>query len=318
MQNPYLSTGHGGAPYGQRPVTLLEPPTQMPMQSSANAYTDADTWNHRFSDQGKYADEPGVDETVMFADVNAPNSLEKSYWTRNGYRGIWLPEDRRAFQNQSLFMKILRMILSFLMIGIILTLCVLMLLFVFLRPPNIGMQNVLVPTVDDVKVESGTFQFNTEIKFVISNPNEVSATLKKVHAVAYDAAEQSIPIGSCTADDQVIAKKANTTLALPCELRYDANENADLSVIKDIATRCFETKQQLPILLKVHISFQLYSFSVPIDVSPTISIACPVTQQQVEKVLGKKLSDLGIGSSSRRSVQESLVQRLALPEAENV
>lgn len=275
-------------------------------------------WDRRFSDQGKYVDEPGVDETVMFADVNAPNSLEKSYWTRNGYRGIWLPEDRRAFQNQSIFMKILRILFSFLIIGIILTLCVLMLLFVFLRPPNIGLQNIIVPTMHDVQVENGTFQFNTDIKFLISNPNEVSATLKKVHAVAFDAAEQSTPIGSCTADDQVIAKQANTTLTLPCELHYNANENSDLAVIKDIANRCFKTKQQLPILLKVHISFQLYSFSVPIDVNPTISIVCPVTQEQVEEVLGKKLSDLGIDTSSRRSVQESFVQRLALPGSENV
>jgi len=307
MQNPYP------APSGQRPVTLLEPPTQMAAQSSANAYNDSDTWGNRFSyDNDKFVDDAGVDDTAMFADAHAPNSLEKAYRGLNGYRGIWLPEDRRAFRSQSLFMKIFRILVCVLVWGIILTLCILMLLFVFLRPPNIGLDNINVPSSDDVQIQGSSFQFNTEVFFQISNPNYVSATLKQVHAVAYDATEQSLTIGSCKADDQVIAKRDNTTFALPCRLQYDVAKDRNLRVAQDLATRCFKTHENLRILLKVHISFHLYSFSVPIDVSPTITMGCPVTEQQVENALGKKLSQLGIGINSRRSVREPPVQRSAL------
>jgi len=287
---------------------------QMSAQSSANAYTDNDTWETRFSasDHDKFVDDAAVDDTAMFADAHAPNTLERTYRGLNGYRGIWLPEDRRAFQNQSLFMKILRIVVCLLVTGIILTLCILMLLFVFLRPPNIGLKNVDLPTTNDVQIQGSSFQFNANVDFVISNPNYVSATLKKVHALAYDTVEQSMSIGSCNADDQVIAQRDNTTLSLPCKLHYDATKDKNLQVIQDFATRCFKSKEQLKILLKVHISFQLYSFSVPIDVSPTISINCPVTQQQVEKVLGKKLSQLGFGSNFRRSTRALLLQRSAL------
>lgn len=320
MQNPYLTSGHGAIPSGQRPVTLLEPPTQMSAQTSANAYHDNGTWGQRFSssDKGRFVDDAGVDDTAMFADAHAPNSLERAYRELNGYRGIWLPEDRQAFQNQSLFMKIFRIVVFILVIGIILTLCILMLLFVFLRPPNIGLKNVNLPSNTDVRIQGQTFQFNANIDFLISNPNYVSATLKEVSAVAYDASQQTTSIGSCKANDQVIASRDNTTLLLPCQLHYDMAKDQNLAIIQDIATRCFKTKQQLQILLKVHISFQLYSFSVPIDVSPTISLGCPVTQQQVEQVLGKKLSQLGIGSNSRRSLWEPLVRRLALSTTDDL
>ncbi|WFD20507.1 T-complex protein 1 subunit delta [Malassezia caprae] len=289
-------------------LTLLEPPTQMTAQSSANAYTDTDTWETRFSasDNDKFVDDAAPDDTTMFADAHAPNSLERAYLGLNGYRGIWLPADRRAFQNQSLFMKIFRIIVCLLITGIVLTLCILMLLFVFLRPPNIGMKNVNLPTDKDVQIQGGSFKFYANLSFLIANPNYVSATLQKVHAVAYDANEPSVSVGFCNADDKVIAKRDNTTLSLPCELHYDVSKDTKLQVIQDIATRCFKTKEKLQFLLKVHISFHLYSFSVPIDVSPTISISCPVTQQQVERVIGKKLDDLGIGSNSRRTLAELL------------
>lgn len=293
------------------PVTFRTPQAQEPVPLDSFDYAHAPGSQPVLSET-KYADESAVDDSMMMgADGRRSGSPSYTQLESGQRRGIWMPVDFRAFQQQSLPMKILRSVLFFFTFGIILTLCILILLFLFLRPPNIGIQNVSAEP-QNLSLSSNSFSFDANISVVISNPNAVSAKIKNVTAVAYDAAQQSTSVGSCQKLNQEIVANSNTTVVLPCVITYDLTKDPNLAIIKDIANRCFNTKQNLQLLLKVHLLVQLFSFSVPINVSPTVSMKCPVSKDQVQQIIGNKdLGDLGINllAQRRRHDEDALLPR---------
>ena len=107
--------------------------------------------------------------------------------------------------------------------------------------------------------------------------------------------------------NQKIESRQNTTVTLPCKLEYSLEKDPNLTIIKDIARSCFQSKDKhLQILLKVHLKVKLYSFTVPIDVNPSISFECPVTKKQIQQIVGHKvdLDDI-LHNVRRRSLQEA-------------
>lgn len=258
-----------------------------------NMYTYNNTSDQHFLGDGmndKYVDEPAIDESALYS---APTSMDHGPQAYQGVprRGIWRKDELRAFQNQNLFMKIFRILLFVLVIGIILTVCIIMLIFIFLRPPNVGVKDIYPPTERDVDLQGSTFAVPANVSFVVSNPNYVPATIKDITANAYDVVDQNTSVGSCKVTNQEIRANDNTTVTLPCTIKYDLEKDPNLTIIKNIAGRCFNSRNtKLSFLLKVKLKVQLYSFTVPINVNPTIQIDCPVSKQQIEQVLGDKLN----------------------------
>lgn len=299
------SAPYFGRPINQhRPVQLLDPPMQDQMYSDHQAY------DHRLSTSDavhdKFVDEPTMEESALFSDAPVMNRSSGMY---QGVprKGIWRVDELREFQNQSLAMQILRVLFFILVIGIILALCIIMLIFVFLRPPNIGVKDVSAPLQSDVRIQGTSVQVPANISFVISNPNYVPATIKNITANAYDKKNQDTSMGVCHVLDQEIKSRANTTVTLPCKLEYNLEKDPHLAIIKDIARSCFQSKDKhLQILLKVNLKVKLYSFTVPIDVNPTISFECPVTKKQVQQIVGHKvdLDDI-LRNVGRRSLPET-------------
>ena len=294
-----------GVPLNQhRPVQLFDPPMH------DQAYSDSQAYDQRLSTSDavhdKFVDEPTMEESALFSDAPAMNRGSGMY---QGVprKGIWPVDELREFQNQSVLMRILRVCLFILVIGIVLALCIIMLIFVFLRPPNIGVKEVSAPVQSDVRIQGTSVQVPANISFVISNPNYVPATIKNITAHAYDKANQDTSMGVCHLSNQKIESRQNTTVTLPCKLEYSLEKDPNLTIIKDIARSCFQSKDKhLQILLKVHLKVKLYSFTVPIDVNPSISFECPVTKKQIQQIVGHKvdLDDI-LHDVRRRSLQEA-------------
>ncbi|KOS13831.1 hypothetical protein Malapachy_1731 [Malassezia pachydermatis] len=301
----YPTPGSGAymsVPHHQQPVPLLDPPENAQGTSSSYAYMhNAPEQRVSMAGTDKYNDEPVVDESAIF-DQGDSTRNSGSMYTRLGLphrRGIWQPEDLRAFENQSTLMKIVRIFLFIIVFGILLTICILILLFIFLRPPNIGLDNIS-PQPENLSINGNTFQFDANISVVVSNPNSVSADIKNISALAYDDSVRTTSIGSCSKVNQKILANDNTTVELPCMINYDLSKDPNLSIIKNVANRCFNTNEDLKIALQVHLDVQLFSFTVPINVNPTVSMKCPVSKQQVEDIIGKdNIGSLGINLGQR-------------------
>lgn len=238
---------------------------------------------------------------------------------RKATRGIWSYDDRRAFQQESWFLKLLRLVGFILVIGVIIALSVVLLIVMFLRPPNVGLKNLELPqSASDLQVQDERFMLNATIDAVISNPNYVSAQINNLNATVYDAHARKTSIGVCYLEHKTIEARENTTVRLPCEMQYDFQKDQDLSIIKDIVNRCGlvkgSKKQKIQALLDVHVTIQLLAFHIPISAGPTISMDCPVTRRQVKEALGNHsdiLEKLGLGDLKRHVLHPSPVRNLA-------
>lgn len=301
------SAPYFGMPMNQnRPVQLLDPPMQDHMYAGANTSMQPATDFEPMSD--KLIDEPAIEESALFSDVNSMDR-NPSMYLGSQRKGIWLPEDRRAFQNQNCLMQILRILLFILVFGVILALCVIMLIFIFLRPPNIGFNDdiQLPQSQQQLDISVGHFSVPANLSFVVRNPNYVPAKINNISALAYDNSEKTTSIGTCNVAHQTIHARDDTTVTLPCKLEYDLNKDSHLSILKDIASRCFKSNKKLQLLLKVHVNIQLYSFKVPFDLSPVISISCPISKNDIKKLSDKAdIDDLINGLNSRRSQSQWL------------
>ena len=91
---------------------------------------------------------------------------------RSSGRGIWSYDDLHAFQRRSTITKILRILGFILVWGVLVTIGVILLIFLFVRPPNIGVENVNVPNVSQsVTYRNDMFQFPISIDVQLNNPN---------------------------------------------------------------------------------------------------------------------------------------------------
>ncbi|WFD41424.1 hypothetical protein MPSI1_000051 [Malassezia psittaci] len=251
---------------------------------------------------------------MYFAD---PTYAEQGM-SRKSRRGIWSYDDRRAFQRQPWWLKLLRILAFILLFGLIVALSVVMLIVLFIRPPNIGLQGLNLPnSTSQIQIQDESFTVNASLVAVVSNPNYISASVNNLTAIAYDSNARVTSIGNCSVPHRTIQARANTTVTVPCELNYNLQQDKNLTIIRDLVRRCgliqSSSKQSLQILLNTHLTIQVLAFHIPITVSPTVSVDCPITKQEVKELLGSHsdvLQELGLGSLSRRAVMDSVRERL--------
>ncbi|PKI82327.1 hypothetical protein MVES1_003515 [Malassezia vespertilionis] len=227
-------------------------------------------------------------------------------------RGIWAVDDRRAFAKQSLILKVLRIVAFIIIIGIIIALSVLILIVMFLRPPNIGLDGLTLPSdLSQVHIEQMQFSVNANIKAVVANPNYISATIKEVTADLFDQRVPGLRIGRCNTTDVEIYSRNMTTISVPCLLEYDVNKDKNFALIKEIASNCGvgkSKKRDLSLLLKLHLKIKFLAFNIPVSVTPSISMACPVSDGQIKKVLGGHSDILGQLGLGKRSAHDTLLR----------
>ena len=252
-----------------------------------------------FPDQGYLPPQEMEDEKY-----SGPTETFMPGHIRSGH-GIWSYDDLHAFQKRSLLNKIFRILVFIVTWGIIIALTVILLIFLFVRPPNLGLTGVDVPeSPDAIHYDEGMFSFDVPIHAIISNPNRVAIKVDKFSAYMFDSEDQRTSIGNCTHPNLKLAAEKNTSFTLPCGVHYDVNKDKDHSILRDLAQKCGITKgstqSNIDLLLQVHLTVRFIGFFVKLSFSPTISFKCPLDRQRVQKEFGKQIPDI-IGKLGRRS-----------------
>lgn len=303
--------------YESHPVPVNNQPMYLQPYHDTPTYAADDSFARHsstsFQDEAKAHEQPSAFEESTQHHGNA----EEAYYAPAMYdaslspkhrNGIWSYEDRRAFQRQPWWAKLLRVAAFIFFFGLIVALSVVMLIAIFLRPPNIGLQSLDFPnSASQVEIQDQSFAVNASLTAVIANPNYISARIKNLTAVPYDPSVRSMPLGNCNVPHKTIEARKNTTLTIPCRLSYNVQDDSNLSVIKDVVNRCGlvqgSSKQNLQILFDSHVTIQFLAFNIPISISPTVSTECPVTRKEVKQALGDHadiLGQLGLGNLARR------------------
>ena len=240
-------------------------------------------------------------------------------------KGLWTYDDLHAFKRRSFFARLFRVLGFIFVYGIWLAIVAILLVALFIRPPNLGVRDPEIPSFDDVSYQNGEFNFLINITAVISNPNTVPIDVKKFNARLYDKTNQRTSIGNCSLpNDFEIKANSNTTVKLPCTVSYDTEKDPNLSVISDLACRCGliknSKKQKIEFDVKTDLTVVFIAFYVPTSFTPSISFDCPLNMRMIKDILGKnaegimnKFSCSGINNRRARSVDglpmpENLVQ----------
>ncbi|BGP13929.1 hypothetical protein JCM10213_002573 [Rhodosporidiobolus nylandii] len=181
--------------------------------------------------------------------------------------------------------------------------------FLWVKPPDVGFDGIEDPeTGSIVSVGTGGFNLNFRLKINVLNPNFFGADFDKIDATAYYPLKPSTSFGGGSMENVNIKKNSNTTLHFPFAVNYTTSYDSDLSVLKDIATKCGflgGSKSQLTVNYKVKTKVKVIAVTVSPSFSSAASFDCPLSQSDLADFLGSDtLSSLGLsglaGSSSRR------------------
>ena len=174
---------------------------------------------------------------------------------REARKGIWTYDDRHAFQRRSIFTRIFRVLAFIFVYGIWMAIVAILLVFLFVRPPNLGVKDPDIPSVDAISYQDGEFQFAINISAMVSNPNSVPINIKEFKARLYDESNRKTSIGNCTLPKNFeFHANANTSVTLPCTVAYNTEKDPNLSVLSDLVCRCGFVKGSKKSQIKVRVN----------------------------------------------------------------
>ncbi|CBQ73229.1 conserved hypothetical protein [Sporisorium reilianum SRZ2] len=272
---------------------------------------DDDDYIDRYNHHSTRAGAGDIDDPNMMASEKANYGSSPYAAKRASGNSIWTKEDKRAFSSRSCPAKLCRIVFGNLILILILIVSIICLIVMFLRPPNVAISGIGVPSQNGVSYQNGAFAFNVSVDISVSNPNSISANIKKLKATAYDSAEPTTALGNGLVTNQKIQPNANTTVVFPFQIKYDQSQDSDLSIIRNIASDCginlfggSSGSGDLSFLFKIEVDVEVLSITVPVNINRNISFPCPLSQSSLQGILSGIGSSFGVGGSSRRSLSE--------------
>ncbi|GAA5978865.1 hypothetical protein JCM11641_003594 [Rhodosporidiobolus odoratus] len=190
--------------------------------------------------------------------------------------------------------------------------------FLWVKPPDVSFDGIEDPeTGSIVSVASGGFNLNFRLKINVINPNFFGADFDKISATAYYPTKPTTAFGGGSLNNVNIKKNSNSTVHFPFGVNYTTSYDSDLSVLKDIATKCGflgSTATQLTVNYKVKTKVKVIAITVEPSFSSSASFDCPLDQSDITDFLGSEgLSSLGLSGLAGST---RLLARSAEPEAE--
>ncbi|GAA5844711.1 hypothetical protein JCM5353_005833 [Sporobolomyces roseus] len=174
--------------------------------------------------------------------------------------------------------------------------------FLWVKPPDVSFNGIEPPSNgQEVSVVGSGFNINVRLNIGVINPNFFGANFDKISATAYYPTKPNDAIGGGSLDNVDIPKNSNSTIHFPFSLNYTTSYDSDLSVLKDIATKCGflggGSKSDLKVNYKVQTKVKVVAISISPTFSSSASFACPLSESDLQGFLGSSdLSSLGLGS----------------------
>ncbi|GAA5868279.1 hypothetical protein JCM1840_005623 [Sporobolomyces johnsonii] len=198
--------------------------------------------------------------------------------------------------------------------------------FLWVRPPDVSFNGIEAPSSgSEVSITSGGFDLNVRLNIGVINPNFFGANFDQIDATAYYPTKPDTAVGGGSLSNVDIKKYSNTTIHFPFAINYTTAYDPDLSVLKDIATKCGflgNSSSDLTVNYKVQTTVKVIAVKISPTFSSTASFACPLSESDLSSFLGSSsLSSLLGGSSSRlreRSADPSPNRILSDVEARQV
>ncbi|GAA5841560.1 hypothetical protein JCM11251_001260 [Rhodosporidiobolus azoricus] len=212
-----------------------------------------------------------------------------------------------------------RVFCCFLILAILILVGIVAAFFLWVKPPDVSFHGIEDPdTGNIVTVASGGFNLNFGLKINVINPNFFGADFDRISATAYYPTKPNSQFGGGTMNNVEIKKNSNSTLHFPFTVNYTTSYDSDLSVLRDIATKCGflgSTKSQLTVNYKVKTKVKVIAVTISPSFSSSARFDCPLSESDITGFLGSDgLSSLGLGALTGSSRQ----RRSSLPSPADV
>ncbi|GAA5862251.1 hypothetical protein JCM8547_007783 [Rhodosporidiobolus lusitaniae] len=257
-----------------------------------------DAESYKFGGVGGF-DEKGVPVTrgsiaaQMAAEGQIPKKEGLRMWRKDEHAGALTRGGRARCCGRVFCCTIILVIL--ILVGIVAA------FFLWVKPPDVSFEGIEDPdTGNIVSVASGGFNLNFRLKINVINPNFFGANFDKIDATAYYPLKPDTAFGGGSMSNVDIKKNSNSTVHFPFSVNYTTSYDSDLSVLKDIATKCGflgSSSSQLTVNYKVKTKVKVIAVTVDPSFSSSASFDCPLSESDLSEFLGSDtLSSLGLSS----------------------
>ncbi|TFK76310.1 hypothetical protein BDN72DRAFT_954077 [Pluteus cervinus] len=200
---------------------------------------------------------------------------------RLDYRGnLWSKGSRGRCIGRFFFCTVL--ILLFLVISVFLALAL------WIRPPNILINNVAPAstTGSTVQVQTGGVNINLGVAISVNNPNYFDVNFRTIKAeIFYPIA--NTPIGGGESNNVVFKSHTLTNWTFPFSIDYQVAKDPGGQIILDLSRKCglSGTPGQLTVNYKITLGLRILFITINPVVSNSFSFDCPLSPQQIEGLL---------------------------------
>jgi len=187
-------------------------------------------------------------------------------------------------------------IVLFLIISIFLTLAV------YIRPPNVGVNNVGFPANGSaVQATSNSLNLNLGIDITVTNPNFFNVAFNNVKAtLKYPLKGNTTNVGGGQINNLVFHSHTTTTFTFPLQLTYNLADDPSLSILTDLVTKCGilgGQKSNIVVDYDITVGVKFLFINIPPSFSDSLSFECPIQESDIASLLkGSGLNIPGLGS----------------------
>jgi len=174
----------------------------------------------------------------------------------------------------------------FLIISIVLS------LLLWVRPPNITINNVGAPTNgSEIQLTSDGVDINLAVDIAVQNPNYFAVDFKKIEAQIFYPINNT-NVGGGTETDIIFHSHSQTNFTFPFTISYKKSLDPSNKILVDIATKCGfigGSKTQITVDYKISLALKIVFFTISPVVSNSMSFDCPLSQSDIQSLGGSSI-----------------------------
>ncbi|KZT52705.1 hypothetical protein CALCODRAFT_501972 [Calocera cornea HHB12733] len=216
-----------------------------------------------------------------------------------GMLRIWRRDGRgKQWTKGGGFRSCCRFFCCFLMTLIFIVLAIILSLAAFIRPPDISFNGVSTPSNGSLLQTNGpdSFVINLDLNIGVRNPNFFDVDFNHISAKLFYPGF-SPQLGSGSVSNVQFKSGTATTFLFPIALNYSTTADPSLGLLTSLGEKCGlggAQKSDINVNFSITLALKILASQIAPTVSSSIGFACPLTQDEIDNVLG---SILGNGSS---------------------
>lgn len=216
-----------------------------------------------------------------------------SQWTippppkSTGILRMWRKENRASWVKGGGFRTFFRLFSCCFLTFIFLLISVILTILLWVRPPNIDLSSISIPSSNAVSVTSSGLTFDVNLQIVVDNPNWFSANFQKITAVARYPGNNTNDFGGGDVENIKFKGNARTTFAFPFKLQYSSALDPNHVILTDLISKCSTSPpSDITIDYTLTLALKIIAVTIKPSISSSATFQCPIDASDLAGLAG--------------------------------